>query len=489
MKIFTLYILLFLSAYCEASDFRKLPVSANDSLMAIITDSDSSVVIVGYEGGAISKGVIVRCDIFGDTIWSKKFEDSLSVTFLGVTMSFDSSRLVVVGRLQDATGHKSGLILELDRYGNLQWQKKYRHSINDYEFSDLTFLSSSTFAIASHTGEFGSLIVCDSAGNVFRKVDGNGVSDFAAPILSTNGSVFLSITDHDPSDNISTNYGVKTDTALLVNEWSYVYSPFTNNNHSNAGKKGIALSDGGFVFTNYGSSLYSIRCSGFRIDSMGHVVWSVIGGPYFTDLTNGDFLFSNYDFMGAPCFISVDSSCLAYTNYNAAEGRFCSGLLSLNGKVIGITPNSFFGFDSVLCNMTNIGSDPDSNYCFPVDPYPFPSAGNFYLPAVNSSLSLLPGIDFYLDCTTDVVEENRYQSLKVFPNPSKGRVKVESGNVRGAAIVRLVDMTGRTLVRENITLLETEETFEYDFSAVPKGVYFMEIESGNSRRVSKLFIQ
>ena len=143
MKIL-LSLLLFISVTSHATDFYKVPNVQNVSLKAMIKDSDSSVLIVGYVGTPISRGIIVRTDLSGDTIWSRSFEDSLAVRFMSVALSFDSSRIIIVGNIKDSINHHSGLIINLDRAGNIQWQKKYSNNLLSYGFDDISFISNST---------------------------------------------------------------------------------------------------------------------------------------------------------------------------------------------------------------------------------------------------------------------------------------------------------------------------------------------------------
>ena len=282
MKLCTLGFLFVYSIQCVAADFHKLANSQNVTLSAMIKDSDSSVLIVGFVGTSISRGVILRANVFGDTIWSKTFEDSLSVQFFAVTLSFDSMRILVAGSLKDTTGHFVGLIIEMDRDGNIQWQKKYSFGLGNYSFKDISFINNSSFAISDdvYRGD-GYLILFDSSGYSYRGMGGGNLYDFAAPIVLSDGNLFISGTSYNSFDHTAMNFGIKTDTSLNVTQWSKVYNGFTTNEYGNAGKKGVALNDGGFMFSNLCRTQFSMRYTVYRVDSTGQVVWSIEGGPYF----------------------------------------------------------------------------------------------------------------------------------------------------------------------------------------------------------------
>lgn len=488
MKLCTLGFLFVYSIQCAAADFHKLANSQNVALSAMIKDSDSSVLIVGFVGTSISSGVILRANVFGDTIWSKTFEDSLSVQFFAVTLSFDSTRILVAGSLKDTTGHFVGLIIEMDRDGNIQWQKKYLFGLGNYSFKDISFINNSSFAISTdvYPGD-GYLILFDSSGYSYRGMGGGNLYDYAAPIVLTDGNLFISGTSYNSFDHTAMNFGIKTDTSLTVSQWSKVYNGFTTNDDGNAGKKGVALNDGGFIFSNLCRTQFSMRYTVYRVDSTGQVVWSVEGGPYFAKFSNGDYLFSNNNYYYYSIFVRMDSSVSTFTNYRSVD--WCTGMSSFNGRILGIGGNVFFGFDSLNCNMTNSGSASDSSYNYPVDPYPFNGSFGFHFTTVNTNLHSTTGISFYQDCTTILVEEDALPELKIYPNPSNGLVKVEIGkSVDPISSIYISDILGRTRITRNINFGGSDDLQEFDLTGFAKGIYFIEFSNSHSRSFRKIIL-
>ncbi len=488
MKLCTLGFLFVYSIQCVAADFHKLANSQNVTLSAMIKDSDSSVLIVGYVGNSISRGVILRADVFGDTIWSKTFEDSLSVQFLAATLSFDSTRILVAGSLEDTTGHYVGLIIEMDRDGNIQWQKKYSFGLGNYSFKDISIINNSSFAISTDVYPgFGYLILFDSSGYSYRGMGGGNLYDYAAPIVLTDGNLFISGTSYNSFDHTAMNFGIKTDTSLTVSQWSKVYNGFTTNDDGNAGKKGVALNDGGFIFSNLCRTQFSMRYTVYRVDSTGQVVWSVEGGPYFAKFSNGDYLFSNNNYYYYSIFVRMDSSVSTFTNYRSVD--WCTGMSSFNGRILGIGGNVFFGFDSLNCNMTNIGSASDSSYNYPVDPYPFNGSFGFHFTTANTNMHPAAGISFYQDCTTILVEEDALPELNIYPNPSQGLFKIEIGkNSDPISSIYISDILGRTRITRNINFEGSDDLQEFDLTGFAKGIYFIEFSNSHSRSFRKIIL-
>lgn len=492
MKIL-LSLLLFISVTSHATDFYKVPNVQNVSLKAMIKDSDSSVLIVGYVGTPISRGIIVRTDLSGDTIWSRSFEDSLAVRFMSVALSFDSSRIIIVGNIKDSINHHSGLIINLDRAGNIQWQKKYSNNLLSYGFDDISFISNSTFAVTTDqdVDPAGLVIMFDSAGQSLRAYGGCLKCDFAAPILLSDGNLFISGSEEDLMlINTSMNFGEKIDTSLTVIYWANRYSRFTNNAYGNAGKKGLALADGGFIFSNASITEFSMSCTTYRVDSSGHVLWSIDGGPYIGNFLNGDYIFSNNNYYGgAAGFIRMDQIALGYINYSSSDGIDCAGLVTDNGSILGISSGSFFRFDSVSCNMFNLNVISDSAYNFPVDPISATGFGFFNFNSFSTHLFSSPGINFYQDCSINEVKENTKKLINVFPNPAEGKIKIElDKNIFSIATIRVTDVMGRICVDEKLSLPENG-LLEFDMSDFPKGIYFIEISAAQYSATSKLVLE
>lgn len=106
--------------------------------------------------------------------------------------------------------------------------------------------------------------------------------------------------------------------------------------------------------------------------------------------------------------------------------------------------------------------------------YPSPSATRAYL------------IDFWVSGTSTIgLEENHTSSkLKVYPNPSSGKVSIRVAE-GGKYTLTMLDILGKTVHREVLSLNGNEE-INRDFSNLPRGIYLLNLEGDESRDAIKL---
>jgi hypothetical protein len=88
------------------------------------------------------------------------------------------------------------------------------------------------------------------------------------------------------------------------------------------------------------------------------------------------------------------------------------------------------------------------------------------------------------DTLTDTVNvniglaENPLQAnLSIFPNPTDGIVQVEAGQVGDQVLLRLTDMRGSLILRESEQVNAGTYRKQLDISALPKGIYMLEVET------------
>ncbi|MEO1032632.1 MAG: T9SS type A sorting domain-containing protein [Bacteroidota bacterium] len=77
------------------------------------------------------------------------------------------------------------------------------------------------------------------------------------------------------------------------------------------------------------------------------------------------------------------------------------------------------------------------------------------------------------------VDDQDLQTIKLYPNPAKDRLRIASRvSIEG---LRIVDMNGRELNRIEVSTGD----YSLDVSSLSKGIYFLEIQSGNSKSTKK----
>jgi hypothetical protein len=90
------------------------------------------------------------------------------------------------------------------------------------------------------------------------------------------------------------------------------------------------------------------------------------------------------------------------------------------------------------------------------------------------------------EASTVGVVENHDQTIRIFPNPSRGLFKVAMENTSAGEIeVSLLDISGRTILTETING-SSETTFE--LSEAPRGYYFVRLKSDSGTSVRRVII-
>jgi len=109
------------------------------------------------------------------------------------------------------------------------------------------------------------------------------------------------------------------------------------------------------------------------------------------------------------------------------------------------------------------------------DMYPIANAASF--DAYFSTHSLA-----YKACLSGITEETLANNISVFPNPAIDRLVIETSNNEKVNAVKVFDVLGKLLVDNKV---EGTERLELNVTDLEKGIYYMEITTGNGKAVKK----
>jgi len=100
---------------------------------------------------------------------------------------------------------------------------------------------------------------------------------------------------------------------------------------------------------------------------------------------------------------------------------------------------------------------------------------------------------FLLLGTTGIAQsDEKENSLKVFPNPSKGEFKVEVNiETEGAVSAKIFDMTGKLVedISSELHVSENKVTADISLSDPKPGILFIRVESGMQKLTKKIIIR
>lgn len=76
-----------------------------------------------------------------------------------------------------------------------------------------------------------------------------------------------------------------------------------------------------------------------------------------------------------------------------------------------------------------------------------------------------------------------------YPNPTNGFAKLEYTAMANEALtVTVYNVTGQALAIETRAVTEGVNNLDFDFSALPKGNYFVKLQAGDATQYQKLII-
>ena len=94
-----------------------------------------------------------------------------------------------------------------------------------------------------------------------------------------------------------------------------------------------------------------------------------------------------------------------------------------------------------------------------------------------------------VNCTVGIEDAEAISNLSITPNPSNGLFKLEINTVNQQNFNLAVRDVNGKLVYEDLIKVSGTLTKNIDFTKLAKGVYFMQIQSGENSRVEKLIIK
>lgn len=93
----------------------------------------------------------------------------------------------------------------------------------------------------------------------------------------------------------------------------------------------------------------------------------------------------------------------------------------------------------------------------------------------------------YFGNATAVENETNNDLLKVYPNPSSGKLNISFGSDKNIEFINIMDMSGKTILYAPI--IDSKSIHEIDLSGQAKGVYVLQVQSNGKRQTKKLILE
>jgi len=472
----------------------------------------------GYTGKGGCDAILVKYDQKGDTVWKKIFGGSNSDGFISVTTVSDG--IIAVG---DATINTSGgdgdwvgytgkgkldaVIVKYDYNGDIVWKKNFGGSSFDRYFS-VTEVSDGIIAVGyslsdsfgngdwtDHTGKgIGDAIVVkyNHNGDVVWKKNFGGrnhdcynsvvaVSDGFIAVgysnISTSGDDgdWTDITGKGLDDAIIVKYNNNGDVVWKKkfggSSWDYYESITAAPDGSiiAAGYSVINSSGGDGDWTGYnGKGDYDAII--VKYDYNGDIVWKkIFGGSsddkyYYVTAVSDGIIASGYS------VISTSGGDGDWTGYTG-KGDFDAIIVKYdyNGNIVwkkhfgGSGEEIYYSVVAVSDGIVAAGYAIINTSGGDGDWSGYSGKGRYDAIIVKHSVTV-SNIEFS--------EERLITSLRVYPNPVNGQLRIKNEELREGSIIKIYDISGKLIL--TYALLMSEENV-IDVSSLASGMYYLKI--------------
>jgi len=459
--------------------------SSSDEAYEIQETSDGGYVLVGNtkssdgDVGVNNGGQdiwIGKLDINGNLEWKRSFGGSDLDSASDVIQTNDGGYIIAASSKStdfDVGGNKGATdswVLKLDRNGNLEWENNYGGSGDDTGTSIIQ-LADGTYILAGTAddndgdvrGTNGNrdiwILKLDALGNIiWHKSYGGDQLDLVAVIRQTSDGGFIVGGDSFSNNfDVGGNNGIRDFWILKLNSAGDL---IWENNYGGPESEQITsiqqTRDGGYVFAGFVStssnkSDYSL----VKVDSNGNVQWTRTYGGTDHDIATSIYQTNDNGFVVGGYTKSDDGDVEGNTGGTSSWTLKLNSIGNIEWQVID------GGTNGDTCR--ELKATRDGGYVI---------AGS-------------SGLDFwilkYAPLSVSIEEMNIDPQFSISPNPSQGRILIDSKDITGPVGVQVFDIMGQCIYKkDNVSIPITLEN-------ISPGHYFILLNSEN-RSYSQEFI-
>lgn len=397
----------------------------SDWAYSVETTLDNGFLLSGFSNSFSSDydPFVVKTDNDGNLLWQKVYPLNDWDFIYGSVALPDSSFILCGETYSNAIGGADGLVMRIDKLGNLIWMKNIG-TTNDDKLKQVIYLNNTIYSVGSSTGNLhknGMLVKLDINGNSEQKIYFN---------YDVNANQELNCLDNNSLNELVMAGYVKPDGVNDINDWL------------------------------------------MKIDTLGNVIFNYSGPAG----TNGTKQFNDI------VVIDNDEIITAGTNNggNGALGlfmvRFSSAGLYIAADNFGGVNNEY-GYAVTLTSNKHIAfvGGTESYTCGDQDLYFVMNRNQFFV--ANSKLNnryFCDTLDLAVVDLKDLTAINT--GISCFPNPFNNKLNVEINQEtieREVYLFSLKDLSGRLIFTTQMQVGSNELVF----NELSEGMYFFEIAS------------
>jgi len=436
----------------------------------IIPTLDSSYAIIGNSLNTSTNKqdiVCLKINQQGDTIWSTAIEEVDNAYGYKIEQTFDKG-FIICGYTESTNPFQKAVIIKLNANGSLQWNKVI-HTSNSQNIAssikqapDSTYIALIQAESTSPYTSFGHLVNIDGIGNIIwsKKYSLNASGSFAhtnvVDFQIKDSTIYVVVAASGNNGNTI----FKTDMSGNVN-WAKTYQSFVNLCNNCLKSKFTKLKNGGFAFTT-GIGLSSTGAEAFYLDSALTI--------------------KQYGFVRMEALQIIDT----YDNGFAiiGNGPLYGIKLPSNNPQIGLVKTDLQFNNKDFCISPMLGNQ--NNDSIIAVNSTFTSVNGLtaysYKPLINT---FTPNI--YIGCVDFLGSVNDVQnniSISLFPNPFSNETTITLNKSIKNGIMKVTDLLGKEIYLESINGNE----FKFQKNNLHNGMYLIQIISDNEIQASKRMI-
>ena len=409
---------------------------------------NNGIIAIGTKDSSM---YIANIDSTNQILWDKKLKCELSSTVGRKLTKSSDTTFICLG-----DGNEKIFIAKLTNDGDTIWTKSYSGIIKG-RANDLLIDSDNNILVCGYTSfsngyyRYGFMLKLDSKGDSIYFKNTNEVSEYNSITESSSGYLVAgSINNNESNKVFIINYNLEGDII-----WTKQYGGRYSSDAYSVDK----TNDNNFLIagTIYTAGTFYTQCYILKINQNGDTIWTKTFGREYT-----------HD--------------IAYSLKKISDTKY---IVVGTQKSVSGSSNKTSGFYSILNNDGEIVST-ETYFAKPSDDVAFYSAemvaDNTYqiFGSQGNNLLLIRTKDdggFYND-----IKGIEVTIVKIYPNPTTGELKIESGGLR-IDNIEIFDISGRKLLAHKSTMsLESTVDISY-FSA---GVYFVKISTEIGELVKKV---
>lgn len=480
-KIVFTILLIWLSIKANGQHFSKEFGDVNDTINIrnVIVTADSNIaVFADCSRNPFNEIVFLKLDTLGDTLMTRRYSGAKDVSLKSVQQSGTDSSFYIL-----ADQDSGSSIVNIDKNGNIRWQKNYFLQDTIMHFTKLKLVDNdSLFALGNFNHK--SFIV---------KMNLNG--DVSHEIIFDRDPN-ASVNDYPTIENIMVDRfhniictgqerchasGCATYSALLVklnsngdSLWTFsnylAYEKFTDIVEVTTGEYWIVSE-----YWHQGVTAVKVNMvdtTGNYISSFGFYDPTIIHSSFYS-LPNGNVVLAGYSNQTSNSIFRVELDLSA----NVVEYK--------NGRAF-IASEAFLNENKYIFGSMNdiVMYDPHFDNCFledsiatsSISPWIWPdqtelgmTPGSNLILSTNTNWNLSSGITMNIGCISLGSSELTMESFNLFPNPARGDVKFHFNGVTKGSVFRLYNTNSKLLIEiaspgSNMNLFNADR--------LPSGIYF-----------------